>query len=118
MEITQHGDLDITEWLVWFLETLEKSIKNADVLLKTTLDKAKFWGKHQSESFNERQSKMLNMLFDGFKGHLTSTKWAIICKSSQDSAIRDIADLQRRGILKQLGAGRNTHYMLASESLE
>jgi hypothetical protein len=42
LEITQHGDLDITEWLVWFLETLEKSIKNADVLLKTTLDKAKF----------------------------------------------------------------------------
>lgn len=74
LEITQRGDLDITEWLVWFLETLEKAIKNADVLLKTTLDKAEFWGKHQSESFNERQSKMLNMLFDGFKGHLTSTK--------------------------------------------
>lgn len=84
-------------------------------MLKTTLDKAKFWGKHQNESFNERQSKMLN---DGFKGHLTSTKWAIICKCSQDSASRDIADLQRRGILKQLGAGRNTHYILASETLE
>lgn len=97
LEITQRGDLDITERLVWFLEILEKAIKNADVLLKTTLDKAKFWGKHQSESFNERQSKMLNMLFDGFKGHLTSTKWAIICKCSQDSANRDIADLQRRG---------------------
>lgn len=117
LEITQRGDLDITEWLVWFLETLEKAIKNADVLLKTTLDKAQFLGKHQSESFNERQSKMLNMLFDGFKGHLTSTKWAIICKCSQDSASRDIADLQRRGILKQLGAGRNTHYMLVSEDL-
>ena len=74
LEITQLGDLDITEWLVWFLETLEKAIKNADVLLKTTLDKAKFWGKHQSESFNDRQSKMLNMLFDGFKEQLTSTK--------------------------------------------
>lgn len=118
LEITQRGDLDITECLVWFLKTLEKAIKNADVLLKTTLDKAKFWGKHQREFFNERQSKMLNRLFDGFKGHLTSTKWAIICKCSQDSASRDISDLQRRGILKQLGAGRNTHYMLASETLE
>ena len=76
------------------------------------MDKASFWTEHQGETFNERQSKMLNLLFDGFKGHLTSTKWALICKCSQDTATRDIADLQQRGILEQVGAGRNTHYML------
>ena len=112
LEITQQGDLNITDWLEWFLQTLEKAIKDSDELLKTVLAKATFWKQHQGETFNDRQSKMLNMLFDGFTGHLTSTKWAKICKCSHDTASRDIADLQQRGILEQIGAGRTTHYIL------
>ncbi len=112
LEITQQGDLDITEWLEWFLNTLENAIKNSDELLKSVLAKANFWKQHQGETFNDRQSKILNMFFDGFSGNLTSTKWAKICKCSQDSASRDIVDLVKRGILEQIGAGRNTHYKL------
>lgn len=112
LEITQQGDLDITDWLEWFLQTLEKAIKDSEELLKTILAKATFWKQHQGETFNDRQNKMLNMLFDGFTGHLTSTKWAKICKCSHDTASRDIADLQQRGILEQIGAGRTTHYKL------
>ena len=112
LEITQQGDLDITDWLEWFLLTLQHSIQNSDELLKTVLAKATFWKQHTGETFNDRQSKMLNMLFDGFTGNLTSTKWAKICKCSHDTASRDIADLQQRGILEQIGAGRTTHYIL------
>jgi len=112
LEITQQGDLDITDWLEWFLVALEHAIQNSDELLKTVLAKATFWKQHTGETFNDRQSKMLNMLFDGFKGNLTSTKWAKICKCSHDTASRDIADLQQRGILEQIGAGRTTHYKL------
>ncbi len=115
LEITQNDDLDITDWLEWFLNTLHTAINNSESLLKTTLEKAAFWNKHIGESFNERQTKMLNMLFDGFKGHLTSTKWALLCKCSHDTASRDIADLQKRDILTQVGAGRNTHYVLGTE---
>ena len=112
LEITQHGDLDITEWLEWFLITLENAIKNSDELLESVLAKANFWKQHQGKTFNDRQSKMINMLFDGFNGNLTSTKWAKICKCSQDTASRDIADLLKHNILEQIGAGRNTHYKL------
>ena len=112
LEITQQGDLDITDWLEWFLLTLQHAIQNSDELLKTVLAKATFWKQHTGEPFNDRQSKMLNMLFDGFTGNLTSTKWAKICKCSHDTASRDIADLQQRGILEQIGAGRTTHYKL------
>ena len=112
LEITQQGDLDITDWLEWFLLTLQHAIQNSDELLKTVLVKATFWKQHSGETFNDRQSKMLNMLFDGFTGNLTSTKWAKICKCSHDTASRDIADLQQRGILEQIGAGRTTHYRL------
>ena len=56
---------------------------------------------------------MLNKLFDGFEGNLTSSKWAKICKVSQDTASREINALVVGGILRQQGQGRSTHYVLA-----
>ena len=56
---------------------------------------------------------MLNRLFDGFKGNLTSSKWAKICKVSQDTASREINALVAKGILRREGQGRSTHYVLA-----
>ena len=57
---------------------------------------------------------MLNKLLDGdFVGKLQSSKWAKICKCSQDTAICDIKDLIYKGILQQEeGGGRNTNYEL------
>ena len=52
------------------------------------------------------------MLLDGFEGNLTSSKWAKICKCSQDTAIRSIKYLIENNILKQEGTGRSTHYVL------
>ena len=48
-----------------------------------------------------------------FKGNLTSSKWAKICKVSQDTASREINALVAKGILRQEGRGRSTHYLLA-----
>ena len=57
---------------------------------------------------------MLNKLFDGFEGNLTSSKWAKICKVSQDTASREMINaLVVGGILRQQGQGRSTHYVLA-----
>ena len=42
----------------------------------------------------------------------TSTKLAAICKVSQDTAAREIADLVRRGVLVRRGQARATHYEL------
>lgn len=56
---------------------------------------------------------MLNKLLDGFDGNLTSTKWAKICKCSQDTALRDIRDLLEKQILQKLPSGsRSTAYVL------
>jgi Fic family protein len=62
---------------------------------------------------NERQKKLLNKVFDGFEGKLTSSKWAKIAKCSKDTAIRDINDLIGKNILKKEEAGgRSTNYEL------
>jgi Fic family protein len=58
---------------------------------------------------------VLNRLFDGFEGRLTSSKWAKLAKCSQDTAFRDIDDLVKRGVLvKEPGGGRSTSYALAT----
>lgn len=113
LESTQKGDLNITEWLLWFLDCLEGAFDATSEMLKSTVAKAKFWERHASTPFNERQSKMLNKLFDGFVGKLTSSKWAKMCKCSQDTAGRDINDLLKKEVLvKAEGGGRSTSYLL------
>lgn len=113
LERTQKGCLDISEWLLWFLKCLHKAIEKSETLLETVLDKSKFWEQHAAKSLNERQITMLNILFDGFKGKLTSSKWAKMVKCSQDTANRDIKNLIELDILiKSDEGGRSTSYLL------
>src|SRR5690606_29034949 len=86
LEITQKGSLDITDWLNWFLNCLDRALANTNEALGTVLKKARFWEKHALTSLNDRQRVMLNKLLDGFEGKLTSSKWAKITKISQDTA--------------------------------
>jgi len=114
LEKTQKGSLDVTAWLDWFLNCLDRALINTDETLGVVMKKARFREKHSTTPLNDRQRTMLNRLLDGFDGKLTSSKWAKITKSSQDSAGRDINDLTQRGILvKESGGGRSTSYILA-----
>jgi Fic family protein len=111
LEKTQRGDLDITDWLIWFLDCLLKSLKSTESVLAKVLQKANFWQIHASSSLSDRQKMMLNKLFDGFEGKLNTSKWAKITKTSTDTALRDIQDLVNKDILKKEEAGgRSTNY--------
>jgi len=113
LEKTQKGDLDITEWIKWFLSCLINTLKATDNILKRVLLKADFWNRNSKTIINERQKKVLNKLLDGFEGKLTSMKWAKITKCSKDTAIRDINDLINKDILqKESAGGRSTNYEL------
>lgn len=113
LEKTQKGDLDITAWLEWFLDCLDRAFDGAETILAGVLKKARFWELHAGERFNDRQRKILNRVLDGFEGKLTSSKWAALGKTSQDTASRDIDDLVKRGILvKEPAGGRSTSYSL------
>jgi Fic family protein len=58
---------------------------------------------------------MLNRLLNGFEGKLTSSRWATIEKRSPDTALRDINELIKCGILtKDEGGGRSTSYSLTA----
>lgn len=116
LEKTQKGNLDITEWLMWFLESLNDAIKDSLKLVEKVRKKSVFWENNRHIAMNERQTKMINMLWDHFEGNLTSGKWAKITKCSSDTALRDIQDLIHKGILiKNDSNGRSTSYRLAIE---
>jgi Fic family protein len=114
LEATQKGDLDVTVWLEWFLGCLDRAIAGATQTLSGVLRKARFWEAIKGQPLNERQRKVINRLLEGFEGKLTSSKWAALTKSSPDTALRDITDLVKRGILvRDAGGGRSTSYSLA-----
>lgn len=116
LERTQHGDGEITEWLLWFLGCFEQALDSTQGTLSSVMRKADFWDHHRDVTFNERQRKLLNMQFDGFFGKLTSSKWAKIAKCSSDTALNDINDLITKGILKKSDeGGRSTNYVLVDE---
>ena len=113
LEKTQKGTLDITDWIVWFLLCLDRALDATDEILKGVLNKHKFWDKQAHTPINSRQRLLINKLFDGFEGNLTSSKWAKIAKCSPDTALRDIQDLIEKDILvKEPGGGRSTSYVL------
>ncbi|MEI8226625.1 MAG: Fic family protein, partial [Bacteroidota bacterium] len=113
LERTQKGNLDITDWLKWFLNCLTNALNSTDTILANVLYKAQFWNKHTTTLLNDRQKLMLNRLLDGFTGNLTSSRWAKITKCSADTALRDIQDLIIKGVLrKEPSGGRSTNYGL------
>lgn len=116
LEKTQKGKLDITEWIVWFLECLDRSMDSTDQVLEKINIRAKFWEANRSVALNSRQQKMVDTMLDDFYGKLNVSKWAKMCTCSTDTALRDIQDLLSKDILtKDEGGGRSTSYKLKTE---
>jgi len=115
LESAQRASLDITAWLVWFLDCLDRAIDAADTMLASVLHKARLWQQINLKPVNERQRKVINqMLEHDWEEYLNTSKYARLAKCSPDTALRDIKGLLERGVLlKNEGGGRSTSYRLA-----
>ncbi len=112
LERSQKGTLDITDWLRWYLDCLLRALQGSETLLHHVVRKSALWHKVSHYPLNPRQRKVLSLLLEAFEGKLTTSKWAKLCKCSQDTATRDIAALVAWGVLcKGEGGGRSTHYV-------
>ena len=117
LESTQKGLTSTTDWLVWFLQTLDQALITALTRTQRTVDKAQFWHRHRNTTFNERQVMMINRLWGDFFGKLTTKKWAAMTKTSPDTALRDINDLVDKGVLiKSAESGRSQSYELSAHA--
>ena len=120
LERAQRGDLDITPWLAWFLDTLEAALRQALERLDRVLAKARFFHHHATTVLSERQIKVLNRLLDTvgeeFEHGINARKYQSLAKVSKATATRDLADLVEKGCLRKLpGGGRSTRYALVSD---
>ena len=116
LEKTTVGDLDVTNWILWFIGTLKEALKNSITTTERTVEKSLFWQRHRDIAMNERQTRIVNMLWDGLKGKLTSSKWAKITKTSARTAQRDIQELLEKNILEiSESGGRSTNYRLKTD---
>jgi Fic family protein len=114
LERSQRGGVDTTSWLEWFLSCLGRALARAETDLANVLRKAQVWERINEAPVNERQRKVINRLLDGFEGKLTTSKYARIVNSSEDTALRDIKNLIDRGVLvRNEGGGRSVSYRLA-----
>lgn len=115
LEKTQKGNLDITEWIEWFLNCTLSAIMESYNQTDSVLKKYTFLQSIENVALNERQRLMLNKLLSPeWFGVLNTSKWAKIAKCSSDTALRDITNLIEKGILtkEKTSGGRSTNYVL------
>ncbi len=115
LESTQKGSLDITPWLLWFLDTLKEALEYALLRIDRVLVKATFWQRRATTVLNERQIKVLNRLSDTAGEEcaqgINARKYQSLAKVSKATATRDLAELVEKGSLSKLpGGGRSSRY--------
>ncbi|CAM3068702.1 Fic family protein [Pseudomonas plecoglossicida] len=117
LESSQKGDLDISQWLIWFLETLLRSLEQALLRIDRVLVKARFWNAHRADGLFPEQVKVLNRLLDGgprgFEDGVNAAQYQAVAKVSKATATRHLADLLDKACLVRLpGGGRSTRYQV------
>lgn len=104
---------EITEWIHYFLATLLDAQQEAEQQVEFIIQKAKFFDRFKEE-MNTRQLKVVNRMLkegpEGFVGGMSPKKYCAITGTSKATATRDLQELLEKGILKQIGSGRSTHY--------
>ena len=108
-------DLEITDWLVYFGNTVLEAQRNTIKRIEFYVDKAKLYETLRGK-LNTRQEKVLARMFregiTGFTGGLSAENYISIAKTSRATATRDLQDLVALGALTRTGELRHTRYHL------
>lgn len=110
--------LEITEWLVYFGETVLAAQDYTLELVFYLVKKGKFFVRYGSE-LNERQGKVLRRMFEagpaGFEGGLSAENYISLTRTSRATTTRDLQQLVEIGALSRVGERRYTRYYLTVE---
>ncbi len=120
LESTQQGPLDITPWLLWFLDTLNDAVQHTLDNIEQTIAKTQFWLRVNrrllTPALTTEQVKVLNRLLEGdFSDGISSSQYQKVAKVSRATATatRHLAQLVEQQCLVKTGAGgRSTRYVL------
>lgn len=114
LERTQKGDLDITEWLLWFLDILDETFAGVLEEIDQTVYKTNYWRNVDQTQLNSEQVKVLNRMLDGdFVQGINTGQYQKVAKVSRATATRHLAALLELGcVTKSDSGGRSTRYFL------
>ncbi len=106
---------DLTDWLLYFADTVLKAQALTSELVEFAIRKARFFDQWKS-TLNPRQEKVISRMFKegpaGFKGGLSAENYLSITKTSRATATRDLTNLVDKGIFKKTGSLKHTRYFL------
>lgn len=114
LEAANKGN-EVTDWLVYFAETVLEAQAHSLTLIDFLLDKTRFHDKFRGR-FNARQEKVIARMLregpSGFKGGLSAATYITIADTSRATATRDLQELVAMGAVGQTGTLKSTRYHL------
>ena len=109
------GSRDITPWLEYFTETLGIELgKIKDKVRKLSVDsklKVKFG---EQVALSERQMRLIEYLSDQGGAGMQELK-KVLSMVSEDTVLRELTDLLKKGILKKQGSTKGSRYVMAGK---
>lgn len=115
-DLNDSGALDITPWLIWFIETLIAAQEDAESKMEVIFQKTQFWQRHKETDLSPRQITALNKIFkagkEGFPNGISAQKYAALAKCAKATATRDLGDLVSKSCMSVEGVGRGIRYFI------
>ncbi|MDT1064132.1 Fic family protein [Paracoccus sp. CPCC 101403] len=112
---TNQKTLDVTDWLLWFGETVISAQKVTLERVAFFIAKARFYDVYR-DRLNPRQAKVVERMFRegpaGFKGGLSAENFIAITSTSRATTTRDLQNLVEMGAMTRSGERRHTRYWL------
>lgn len=109
------GSRDLTPWLEYFTEVLAIELgKIKDKVRKLSMDsklKVKFG---EQVALSERQMRLIEYLSDQGSGGMAELK-RVLPMISEDTVLRELTDLIKKGILKKQGATKAAKYVIINK---
>lgn len=113
----QRGSGEITEWILWFLQTMRVAMKEASERVRFPIRRAAWKLRLGAYSLNERERRLVDFLLEEKNsfGGVSSSEWASWEKISHDSSLRDLTGLLKKGICEISGKGKMRRYRLKED---
>ena len=112
-------NLDITEWICWYIELISEEFDEASAMLTARLTLQNKIMNLDPAVYNSREIFMLSKLASGsIQERLTAEKWSKLTGCKSATATRDLAHLVEKGILiRSEEGGRTTSYLLYRDTI-
>lgn len=113
LENSIKGDGEITEFLMFFLDLLLKSLIAAEMPTQNAINAFRFWKNKNQTDLNKRQRRLLESFSSGEISFVTNRDYVHTNKVSRESAKRDLAELEKLGFITRGNTkGRSTKFSL------